>query len=240
MEQPQLEKLEQVSDGWIKKYVMTFRLPNGSTKIYESVSGKDFDTYRTELERNAELSDNALSWGADADAGGANAQAAARDAVGAADEQAANAGAPTSGEPDGVCIVARTPRDSLVMIREFRYPLNSWCVSFPAGLVESGENFIASVDRELREETGYALLPESKPQPFPQPAYSSTGMGDETVQIVFAEAERVGEQHLEPAEFIEPFELPRADVGRFLRSNRLSISTRAQLMLYLLAQGFWL
>jgi ADP-ribose pyrophosphatase len=223
MEQPQLVKLEQVSDGWIKKYIMTFHLPNGHTQVYESVSRKGIDDYRAELARNAQVSEEVIARGV----------CAGDDAEGTE----AAASQPSFG-PDGVCIVARTPRDSLVMVREFRYPLNSWCVSFPAGLVERGENFIASVDRELREETGYALLPGSKPRPLPQPAYSSTGMGDETVQIVFVDAERVGDQHLEPAELIEPFELPRADIKDFLRHNRLPIGTRAQLVLCLVAQGF--
>lgn len=224
MEQPQLVKLEQVSDGWIKKYIMTFHLPNGHTQVYESVSRKGIDDYRAELARNAQVSEEVIARGVCAgdDAKGTEAGTADQSSFG----------------PDGVCIVARTPRDSLVMVREFRYPLNSWCVSFPAGLVERGEGFIASVDRELREETGYALLPGSKPRPLPQPAYSSTGMGDETVQIVFVDAERVGDQHLEPAELIEPFELPRADIKDFLRHNRLPIGTRAQLVLCLVAQGF--
>ncbi|MEE8722274.1 MAG: NUDIX hydrolase [Eggerthellaceae bacterium] len=268
MEQPQLVKLEQVSDGWIKKYIMTFHLPNGHTQVYESVSRKGIDDYRAELARNAQVSEEVIARGVcasddaadvaggeatakEANAAATGAGAAATDAdataVSATAGAGTTAGADASTEaavsqpsfgPDGVCIVARTPRDSLVMVREFRYPLNSWCVSFPAGLVERGENFIASVDRELREETGYALLPGSKPRPLPQPAYSSTGMGDETVQIVFVDAERVGDQHLEPAELIEPFELPRADIKDFLRRNRLPIGTRAQLVLCLVAQGF--
>ena len=48
----------------------------------------------------------------------------------------------------------QTATGELLLIREFRYPLNSWCIAFPAGLMEPGEDLATCVDRELREETG--------------------------------------------------------------------------------------
>jgi len=56
------------------------------------------------------------------------------------------------------------------------------------------------------------------------------------VQVVFVEAERVLEAHAEPNELIEVFELPIADVRRFLDENTLPIGTRAQLILELFAR----
>lgn len=35
---PKLVKVEQVSDGWIKKYVLTYEKPDGSLYTYESAS----------------------------------------------------------------------------------------------------------------------------------------------------------------------------------------------------------
>jgi ADP-ribose pyrophosphatase len=135
---------------------------------------------------------------------------------------------------DAVCIVGQTQDDKLILIREFRYPLNSWCVAFPAGLVENGEDIISCVNRELREEAGYAIrkdLGAEAVRIMPQPGYSSTGLTDETVQVVFAQVEKVGEPQLEPAEFIEPFELPIDQVADFLETNDLPIGMRCQLIL---------
>ncbi|MFR8830607.1 MAG: NUDIX hydrolase, partial [Eggerthella lenta] len=115
---PQLSNIRQVSDGWIKKYVLAYTMPDGSTYEYESASRKSLEAYRAELEGNA--------------AGRACAA-------------------------DAVCIVPQTATGELLLIREFRYPLNSWCIAFPAGLMEPGEDLATCVDRELREETGYAL-----------------------------------------------------------------------------------
>ena len=192
---PQLADIRQVSDGWIKKYVLTYTLPDGSTYEYESASRKSIDAYRAELEGNAR------------------------------------------GErpvADAVCIVPQTADGKLLLIREFRYPLNSWCIAFPAGLTEPGEDVATCVDRELREETGYALrsdLGEAALDLLPQAGFSSTGLTDESVHVVFAQVEKVADAQPEPSEFIEPFALAVEDVPRFLAENTTPIGTRAQLVL---------
>lgn len=139
--------------------------------------------------------------------------------------------APTA---DAVCIVPQTADGTLLLIREFRYPLNSWCIAFPAGLVEEGEHLRDCVDRELREETGYALrtdLGDDALDPLPQAGFSSTGLTDESVHVVFAQVEKASDAQPEPSEFIEPFELAIEDVPRFLDENTTPIGTRAQLVL---------
>ena len=47
---PQLEHIEQVSDGWVKKYVLTYRMPDGTQHVYESASRKNLPAYRALLE----------------------------------------------------------------------------------------------------------------------------------------------------------------------------------------------
>lgn len=193
---PQLADIRQVSDGWIKKYVLAYDMPDGSRYEYESASRKALDAYRSELEGNAR-------------------------------------GMRTPA--DAVCIVGQTADGKLLLIREFRYPLNSWCIAFPAGLMEPGEDLATCVNRELREETGYGLradLDEAAAlQPLPQAGYSSTGLTDETVHVVFAQVERISDAQPEPAELIEPFQLAIEDVPRFLAENETPIGTRAQLVL---------
>ena len=96
---------------------------------------------------------------------------------------------------DAVCIVGETREETLLMIREFRYPLNSWCIAFPAGLKEPNEGIRECVDRELREETGYRLRTDvDEPvRLLPQAGFSSTGLTDEAIQIVFAQVEKAGD-----------------------------------------------
>ena len=194
---PKLQTIEQVSDGWIKKYVLTYELSDGTPHVYEVVSRKNLDGFRASLEARA---------------------------AGTEPKQS-----------DAVCIVARTPRDTLVLIREFRYPLNSWCIGFPAGLVDEGETLAQCAARELREETGYVVLEGSPVTTLPQAGYSSTGLTDETVQVVFVEAEHAGDSITEPGELIEVFELPLAGLREFLDENTTPMGTRAQLVLEMFA-----
>lgn len=195
---PVLDNIDQVSAGWINKYILTYKMPDGRLYEYEAASRKNLDAFRTALEGNAE-------------------------------------GRPA--QPDAVCIVPILPDDSVLMIREFRYPLNAWCIAFPAGLMEPGESIEECVARELREETGCELIdgPEDDAiYALPQSGYSSTGLTDENVQVVFAKARKAGKSQPEPSEFIEPFTLKLDQIGSFLQTNTDLIGTRAQLVLEML------
>lgn len=152
----------------------------------------------------------------------------------AALEALGSTGAP---DPDAVCIVPLLPDGSVLLEREFRYPLNSWCVSLPAGLIDAGESLEEAVARELSEETGYRLRDNIAPavRPLPQPGFSSTGLTEENVQVVFAQVEPAGQARPDSAELIEPFTVARADLRAFLDANQLPIGTRCQLILELLA-----
>lgn len=50
---PILKDVRQVSDGWLKKYILTYEKPDGDTFEYESVSRKGLAEYKAALEANA-------------------------------------------------------------------------------------------------------------------------------------------------------------------------------------------
>lgn len=188
---PQLESIELVSEGWINKYILHYRMPDGSSYEYESVSRKKMEAYERSL-RDAVKSSDALS------------------------------------------IVGITPEREVLLIREFRYPLNSWCIAFPAGLMEPGESYAECAERELREETGYRLVEKegaSSVRTLPQAGCSSTGLTDEAVQVCFCDVEPDGAPRPERAELIETFTVPLDGLREFLDSNELPIGTRCQLVL---------
>ncbi len=196
---PQLESIETMSEGWINKYLLHYRQPDGSPYVYEAASRKKPDAFAAQLKR---------------------------------------LGAGEAPRTDAVGMVPILPDGSILLIREFRYPLNSWCVSFPAGLIDEGESLWEAVARELAEETGYRLradMGEEAVRMLPQTGFSSTGMSEESVQVVYAFVEPGGKARPEDAELIRPFVLERSEIRPFLESNRTPIGTRAQLILESLA-----
>jgi len=87
--------------------------------------------------------------------------------------------------PDAVVIVPyHTVYKKLVVIEEFRVPLGGYQFGFPAGLVDEGETIQEAAVRELSEETGLDVSGFLKTSP---PVYSTSGMTDESVVMVYVE-----------------------------------------------------
>jgi len=57
--------------------------------------------------------------------------------------------------PDWVNVVAVTPEDKIILVRQFRFGSNDLSLEIPGGVMEQGEDPIAAAVRELSEETGY-------------------------------------------------------------------------------------
>lgn len=199
-ETPTLVNIEQVSAGWIKKYILTFEMPDGRSYRYESVSRKNLEDYRAELEANAK-------------------------------------GQQRTGQADAVCIAPITEDGRVVMIREFRYPLNSYCIGLPAGLMEAGEDLLKCAARELWEETGYAAMRNDdgsiRAHALSQAGFSSVGMSGESVHVLYMQVENEPSlgQNTEASELIDVFTVPLAEIDAFLERNTLPIGTRGQLTL---------
>jgi ADP-ribose pyrophosphatase len=58
--------------------------------------------------------------------------------------------------PDAAIVFPLTPSDEVVLVRQYRPPLDMMELGLPAGLVEEGEEPEKAARRELLEETGYA------------------------------------------------------------------------------------
>lgn len=84
---------------------------------------------------------------------------------------------------DGVIgIVPFTDNDEVILIRQFRPPLNGFVIELPAGLVDPGETCEQAVRRELVEETGY----EAKDILFLTEGPMSSGASSEILSVYVA------------------------------------------------------
>jgi ADP-ribose diphosphatase len=59
-------------------------------------------------------------------------------------------------EPGIIMIVAMPDSQTLLLVREYAAGINDYCLSFPKGRVEIGEDILTAANRELQEEVGYS------------------------------------------------------------------------------------
>ena len=91
------------------------------------------------------------------------------------------------GLPDAVIIVPfHTVENKIVITREYRIPLADYEYGFPAGLIDEGETIEQAARRELKEETGLDVTRVTGIGPS---IYSSAGMSDESVAMVYVECD---------------------------------------------------
>ena len=126
-----------------------------------------------------------------------------------------------NGDIDAVIIIATHIEDSkLVIIKQFRVPLNDYVYEIPAGLIDPGEDFKTTVRRELKEETGFDLLEIDYSKTKSQ-AYISTGMTDESAALVYCTCKgQISKDYLEPDEDIEVMLLSKEEAKILINSKK--------------------
>lgn len=121
---------------------------------------------------------------------------------------------------DAVIIVAtHVDENKLVIIKQFRIPLNDYVYEIPAGLIDGGEDFETTVRRELKEETGLDLI-EIDYEKTKRKVYISTGMTDESVALVYCSCTgEVSKDFLEADEDIEVFLMSKEECKKLIKSE---------------------
>lgn len=138
--------------------------------------------------------------------------------------------------PDGVIIYSLygEKRDKVVLIRQYRYPVDQYVYEFPAGLVEPGESIHLAAVREMKEETGLTFRSLSVDSIYEKPYYMSIGMTDECCATVYGYADgTISKAHLEETEEIEVVLADREEVRRILKEERTEIVCAYMLMHFL-------
>ena len=128
----------------------------------------------------------------------------------------------TGGHSHAAMVIARLmPERGLVLVRQFRPPAGKFCLEFPAGLVEPGEDFTVAALRELSEETGY-MGKVVDTIPF---GFSSAGLTGEDIVGVVVEIDSAHyrlhppQPHPEASEDIEVITVPEATLWDFLQER---------------------
>jgi ADP-ribose pyrophosphatase len=134
--------------------------------------------------------------------------------------------------PGAVMIVPRLPDGLLLFERQYRYPLARVFVEFPAGKIDPGEEPLATAQRELLEETGYAAARWSYLATLhPLITYST-----ERIEIYVADdLTHVGAK-LDAGEFVETFTAKLDEALAWLDRGEIT-DAKTMIGLLLLARG---
>ena len=110
--------------------------------------------------------------------------------------------------PGAVMIIPLVDDGRVVLERQFRYPIGSVMVEFPAGKLDPGEGSLACAMRELKEETGYTATEWAYAgKTHPVISYST-----EHIDIWFARGLTAGAQALDDGEFLDVFTATPTDL----------------------------
>lgn len=136
---------------------------------------------------------------------------------------------------DAVVIAAlHKESEKLVLIKQFRIPLNDYIYELPAGLIDSNESIESTLARELKEETGLDLL-EIKGDLGKEKVYLSAGMTEESAALVYCTCNgEISSNYLEADEDIEPILISREEASQMLMAKDIKIDIKA----YMLLQAF--
>jgi ADP-ribose pyrophosphatase len=103
--------------------------------------------------------------------------------------------------PGAVVILPLFDDGTVLLERQFRYPLNQVFIEFPAGKIDAGEDPLRCAQRELQEETGYTATDWK----FLCTIHNAIAYSDEHLDIFLARGLVPGKSKLDEGEFLETF-----------------------------------
>lgn len=116
-----------------------------------------------------------------------------------------------------VAIVALTDDDKVVLIKQFRKPIEQVIWEIPAGKLEIGETPRECAIRELKEETGYSAKNIKLIHKF----FTSSGFSNQKIYIFLATGLTKGEHEFDEDEIIEKYEIDINEARNMVIKNEI-------------------
>ncbi|MCJ8006739.1 NUDIX hydrolase [Lederbergia wuyishanensis] len=121
--------------------------------------------------------------------------------------------------PGAVAIIAINDENKVIMVEQYRKPLERSLLEIPAGKLEYGEEPLVTAERELEEETGYAAGKMEHLISF----YTSPGFADELIHLYIAtdltkiDNPKIGDED----EFVELHEITLEEAIHYVEEKRI-------------------
>ncbi len=116
-----------------------------------------------------------------------------------------------------VAIIAVDADDNVLLVNQFRKPVEKELLEIPAGGIEPGEDAVATVRRELREETGYLPRKVERLGGF----YSTPGYCTEYLYLYLAGDLVPSSLNAEDTESIELVRVPISQISGLITSGSI-------------------
>jgi ADP-ribose pyrophosphatase len=119
----------------------------------------------------------------------------------------------------GAAIILPMFDDGTVLLeRQFRYPVGGHCYELPAGKLEAGEPALETAKRELLEETGYVAAQWRELGQM----YPCVGYSNERIDFFLARGLEFRGAQLDEGEFLETVRMPLAEGLAWVRGGRIT------------------
>ena len=118
---------------------------------------------------------------------------------------------------DAVAIIAIDVDDNVLLVKQFRKPVEKELLEIPAGCTEEGEKVDVTVRREMQEETGY------RPQRIERLGgfYSTPGFSTEYLHLYLATDLIPSQLYAEDTESIRTIRVPVSQIPALLSSGNI-------------------
>ena len=118
---------------------------------------------------------------------------------------------------DCIAVIAIDAENNVLLVSQFRKPIEKELLEIPAGGIDSGEDAVAAVRRELQEETGYLPGKLEKLGGF----YSAPGYCTEYLYLYLATELTPSRLYAEDTENIRLVRVPVSQIPELITSGRI-------------------
>ena len=131
--------------------------------------------------------------------------------------------------PVSVCALAITEDANVLLVRQYRHPINEVVTELPGGFIDKGEEPRQAITRELLEETGYEFTAVD----YVGKVAANPGVLNNYTHLFLARnGKKIAMQSLDVHEDIEVLLLPLEEVRAMLRQNKFAQALHVSCLFY--------
>ena len=131
--------------------------------------------------------------------------------------------------PVTVCAMGITEDGKVILIRQYRHPVNEVLIELPGGFIDKGEDPTMAIGRELLEETGFEF---SQIHHLGKVAGNPGVLNGYTHLFLAQGGKKVAAQNLDQNEQIEILFLPLEEVRTMMQRNEFAQALHVCCMMY--------